>query len=258
MLEGTKILQLCFRRKRRKRIYYQIQENPEVPIPYRITKLTSITDDMVIDAPTREVIIPQFVEFCKDAVLVGHNVGFDISFINQNCKELGLDVDYTTVDTLWLSRYFFPLQAKHTLDAVAKTLGVVLEHHHRAVDDAECTALIFNKFVPMLKEQKAETLTDVNILGKPTKEMIRHLRPNHCIILAKNTLGRVNLYTLVSESHVDYFRRFPLVPKSELIKHREGLIVGSACCAGELYGAVVEGRPPEEIARLVDFYEATE
>ncbi|MEE3470351.1 MAG: PolC-type DNA polymerase III [Butyrivibrio hungatei] len=232
--------------------------NPEVPIPYRITKLTSITDDMVIDAPTREVIIPRFVEFCKDAVLVGHNVGFDISFINQNCKELGIDVDYTTVDTLWLSRYFFPLQAKHTLDAVAKTLGVVLEHHHRAVDDAECTALIFNKFVPMLKEQKAETLTDVNILGKPTKEMIRHLRPNHCIILAKNTLGRVNLYTLVSESHVDYFRRFPLVPKSELIKHREGLIVGSACCAGELYGAVVEGRPPEEIARLVDFYDYLE
>ncbi|MBR4669754.1 MAG: PolC-type DNA polymerase III [Butyrivibrio sp.] len=232
--------------------------NPEVPIPYKITKLTSITDDMVIDAPTREVIIPKFVEFCKDAVLVGHNVGFDISFINQNCKELGIDVDYTTVDTLWLSRYFFPLQAKHTLDAVAKTLNVVLGHHHRAVDDAECTALIFNKFIPMLKEQKAVTLTDVNILGKPTKEMIRHLRPNHCIILAKNTLGRVNLYTLVSESHVDYFRRFPLIPKSELIKHREGLIIGSACCAGELYGAVVEGRPPEEIARLVDFYDYLE
>ncbi|MBE5842360.1 MAG: PolC-type DNA polymerase III [Butyrivibrio sp.] len=232
--------------------------NPQVPIPYRIEKLTSITDEMVMDAPTREVIIPQFVEFCKDAVLVGHNVGFDISFINQNCKELGIDVDYTTVDTLWLSRYFFPLQAKHTLDAVAKTLNVVLDHHHRAVDDAECTALIFNKFIPMLKEQKAQNLTDVNILGKPTKEMIRHLRPNHCIILAKNTLGRVNLYTLISESHVDYFRRFPLIPKSELIKHREGLIVGSACCAGELYGAVVEGRPPEEIARLVDFYDYLE
>ena len=232
--------------------------NPQVPIPYKITKLTSITDDMVINAPTREVIIPKFVEFCDGAVLVGHNVGFDISFINQNCKDLGIDADYTTVDTLWLSRYFFPLQAKHTLDAVAKTLNVVLEHHHRAVDDAECTALIFNKFIPMLQEQKAVTLTDVNILGKPTKEMIRHLRPNHCIILAKNTLGRVNLYTLVSESHVDYFRRFPLIPKSELIKHREGLIIGSACCAGELYGAVVEGRPPEEIARLVDFYDYLE
>ena len=135
--------------------------NPQVPIPYKITKLTSITDDMVIDAPTREVIIPKFVEFCDGAVLVGHNVGFDISFINQNCKDLGIDADYTTVDTLWLSRYFFPLQAKHTLDAVAKTLNVVLEHHHRAVDDAECTALIFNKFIPMLQEQKAVTLTAV-------------------------------------------------------------------------------------------------
>ncbi len=232
--------------------------NPQVPIPYRIEKLTSINDDMVIDAPTREIIIPKFVEFCKDAVLVGHNVAFDISFINQNCKELGIDVDYTTVDTLWLSRYFFPLQAKHTLDAVAKTLNIVLGHHHRAVDDAECTALIFNKFVPMLKEQGAKNLTEVNVMGKPTPEMIRHLRPNHCIILAKNTLGRVNLYTLVSKSHIDYFRRFPLIPKSELIKYREGLIIGSACCAGELYGAVVEGRPPEEIARLVSFYDYLE
>ncbi|MBO6196607.1 MAG: PolC-type DNA polymerase III [Butyrivibrio sp.] len=232
--------------------------NPQVPIPYRIEKLTSITDDMVIGAPTREVIIPKFVEFCEGAVLVGHNVSFDISFINQNCEELGIDADYTTVDTLWLSRYFFPLQAKHTLDAVAKTLNIVLGHHHRAVDDAECTALIFNKFVPMLKEQGAEDLTQVNILGKPTPEMIRHLRPNHCIILAKNTLGRVNLYTLVSKSHIDYFRRFPLIPKSELIKYREGLIIGSACCAGELYGAVVEGRPPEEIARLVSFYDYLE
>ncbi|MBP3196692.1 MAG: PolC-type DNA polymerase III, partial [Butyrivibrio sp.] len=232
--------------------------NPEVPIPYRIEKLTSINDEMVMHAPNRDVIVPRFVEFCEGAVLVGHNVAFDISFINQNCKELGIDVDYTTVDTLWLSRYFFPLQAKHTLDAVAKTLNVVLDHHHRAVDDAECTALIFNKFVPMLKEQKAQTLTDVNILGKPTPDMIRHLRPTHCIILAKNTLGRVNLYTLVSKSHIDYFRRFPLIPKSELLKYREGLIIGSACCAGELYGAVVEGRPPAEIARLVEFYDYLE
>ncbi|MCR5671335.1 MAG: PolC-type DNA polymerase III [Butyrivibrio sp.] len=232
--------------------------NPEVPIPYRIEKLTSITDDMVIDAPNRDVIVPRFVEFCKGAVMVGHNVAFDISFINQNCKELGIEADYTTADTMWLSRYFFPLQAKHTLDAVAKKLDIVLEHHHRAVDDAECTALIFNKFVPMLKEQGAKTLTDVNVLGKPTPEMIRHLRSHHCIILAKNTLGRVNLYTLISKSHIDYFRKHPLIPKSELMKYREGLIIGSACCAGELYEAVVEGRSPEEIAGLVSFYDYLE
>jgi DNA polymerase-3 subunit alpha (Gram-positive type) len=232
--------------------------NPQVPIPYRIEKVTSITDEMVMNAPIRDEIVPRFVEFCKDAVLVGHNVAFDISFINQNCKELGIDVDYTTVDTMWLSRYFYPKQAKHTLDAVAKTLNIVLEHHHRAVDDAECTAEIFIKFIPMLKGDGANNLTDVNILGKHTPEMIKHLRPNHCIILAKNTLGRVNLYTLISKSHVDYFRRFPLIPKSKLLEYREGLIVGSACCQGELYDAVLEKRSPEEIARMVEFYDYLE
>ncbi|MCR5100998.1 MAG: PolC-type DNA polymerase III [Butyrivibrio sp.] len=232
--------------------------NPQVPIPYKIEKLTSITDEMVMNAPTRDVIIPKFVEFCKGAVLVGHNVAFDISFINQNCMDLGIEADYTTVDTLGLSRTFFPLQAKHTLDAVAKTLNIVLEHHHRAVDDAECTALIFKKFLPMLEQEKVENLSGINEFCKPTPDMIKHLRPHHVIILAKNTLGRVNLYTLVSESHVNYFRRFPLIPKSLLIKHREGLIVGSACCAGELYGAVVEGRPDEEIAKLTSFYDYLE
>ena len=232
--------------------------NPEVPIPFKITKLTSITDEMVMNAPPIEVILPRFVEFCKDCVIVGHNVAFDISFINQNCRNLGIDADYTTVDTLGLSRVFFPLQAKHTLDAVAKTLGVILEHHHRAVDDAECTALIFLKFLPMLQEKNCATLTDVNALGGSNPNTVKHLRPHHCILLAKNTLGRVNLYTLVSESHVKYFHRFPLIPKSELIKYREGIIVGSACCAGELYGAVVEGRPDEEIAKLANFYDYLE
>ncbi|WP_026504620.1 PolC-type DNA polymerase III [Butyrivibrio sp. NC3005] len=232
--------------------------NPQVPIPFRIEKLTSITDEMVINAPTRDVIIPKFVEFCKDCVLVGHNVGFDISFINQNCKELGIEADYTTVDTMWLSRIFFPHQAKHTLDATAKTLNVILDHHHRAVDDAECTALIFLKFLPMLEKEGIEDLYKMQEFGKATPDMIKHLRPHHVIILAKNTLGRVNLYTLVSKSHLDYFRRFPLIPKSVLTEYREGLIVGSACCAGELYGAVIEDRPENEIARLVNFYDYLE
>ncbi|MCH4192320.1 MAG: PolC-type DNA polymerase III [Butyrivibrio sp.] len=232
--------------------------NPEVPIPFRIEKLTSINDEMVMNAPTRDVIIPKFLEFCEGCVLVGHNVSFDISFINQNCKELGITAEFTTVDTLGISRVFFPLQAKHTLDAVAKTLNISLEHHHRAVDDAECTALIFLKFVPMMQEKNVQNLTEVNALGVSTPEMVRHLRPHHCIILAKNTLGRVHLYTLVSKSHLTYFQRFPLIPKSELMKYREGLIIGSACCAGELYGAVVEDRPEQEIARLVNFYDYLE
>ncbi|WP_026507627.1 PolC-type DNA polymerase III [Butyrivibrio sp. MC2013] len=232
--------------------------NPEVPIPFRIEKLTSISDEMVMGAPTRDVIIPRFVEFCKGCVLVGHNVSFDISFINENCRELGIPADYTTVDTMWLSRVFFPLQAKHTLDATAKTLGIILDHHHRAVDDAECTAGIFLKFLTMLDKEGISDMDGIRKFGVSTPDMVRHLRPHHVIILAKNTVGRVNLYSLVSKSHLEYFRRFPLIPKSLLNEYREGLIIGSACCAGELYSAVVEDRPEEEIARLVDFYDYLE
>ncbi|WP_026525026.1 PolC-type DNA polymerase III [Butyrivibrio sp. MB2005] len=232
--------------------------DPGEPIPFNITKLTSITDEMVIGCPTRDEIVPRFVEFCEGCILVGHNVGFDISFINENCRQLGIDVDYTTVDTMGLSRAFFPRQAKHNLDALCKTLGVVNEHHHRAVDDAECTAKIFLKFMPMMEQEQADDLTKVNALGASNPEIVKHLRTHHVIILAKNTIGRVNLYTLVSKSHLDYFSRFPRIPKSELMKHREGLIIGSACCAGELYGAVVEDRDDQEIAKIVNFYDYLE
>ncbi|WP_026495184.1 PolC-type DNA polymerase III [Butyrivibrio sp. WCD3002] len=232
--------------------------DPGEPIPFNITKLTSITDEMVIGCPTRDEIVPRFVEFCEGCILVGHNVGFDISFINENCRQLGIDVDYTTVDTMGLSRAFFPRQAKHNLDALCKTLGVVNEHHHRAVDDAECTAKIFLKFMPMMEQEQADDLTKVNALGASNPEIVKHLRTHHVIILAKNTIGRVNLYTLVSKSHLDYFSRFPRIPKSELMKYREGLIIGSACCAGELYGAVVEDRDDQEIAKIVNFYDYLE
>ncbi|MBE5843065.1 MAG: PolC-type DNA polymerase III [Butyrivibrio sp.] len=232
--------------------------DPKEPIPFHITRLTSITDDMVIGCPTRDEIIPRFVEFCEGCILVGHNVGFDISFINENCKQLGIDADYTTVDTMGLSRAFFPKQAKHNLDALCKTLGVVNEHHHRAVDDAECTAKIFMKFLPMMEQEGADDLIKVNDLGASNPELVKHLRTHHIILLAKNTVGRVNLYTLVSKSHLDYFSRFPRIPKSELMKYREGLIIGSACCAGELYGAVLEDRADEEIAKIVDFYDYLE
>ncbi len=232
--------------------------DPKEPIPFHITRLTSITDDMVIGCPTRDEIIPRFVEFCEGCILVGHNVGFDISFINENCKQLGIDADYTTVDTMGLSRAFFPKQAKHNLDALCKTLGVVNEHHHRAVDDAECTAKIFMKFLPMMEQEGADDLIKVNDLGASNPELVKHLRTHHIILLAKNTVGRVNLYTLVSKSHLDYFSRFPRIPKSELMKYREGLIIGSACCAGELYGAVLEERADEEIAKIVDFYDYLE
>ncbi|MCR4764436.1 MAG: PolC-type DNA polymerase III [Lachnospiraceae bacterium] len=237
---------------------FSVFVNPEKPIPPRIEQVTNITDEMVQDAETIETILPRFLEFIGDAVLIGHNVSFDIGFINQNCRNQGIAADYTTIDTMGLSRHYFPLQANHKLDTLAKTLKVELNGHHRAVNDAECTAGIFLRFLPYLEGDGIRTMEDLAGKTVLSPETIQGLRPHHAIILAKNTKGRVNLYRLISESHVKYFRRHPLIPKSEVEKHREGLILGSACCAGELYEALVEGRSEEEISRLVRYYDYLE
>ncbi len=232
--------------------------NPQVPIPYRITELTDIRDDMVVDAPTIDVILPKFMEFCKGSVLVAHNAGFDTSFIKYNCKQLGLTYDYTHVDTIEVARYLHPNMARFNLDAVCKAENVVNEHHHRAVADAEVTAKIFEKFIEKLKKEGIETLTDLNEKAKPGKEQIKKMRANHCIVLAKNDLGRINLYRLVSESHLDYYSRYPRVPKTLLQECREGLIIGSACEAGELYDAIVDDKDESEIMRIAKFYDYLE
>ena len=232
--------------------------NPQTPIPFEIEKLTGINDDMVIDSPTIEAILPDFLDFCGEAVLVAHNANFDMSFIKENVRRLELNKEFTYVDTVGIARLLLPNQAKHTLDAVAKTLGVSLENHHRAVDDAGATAEIFVKFIPMLEKEGVKTLKDVNRLGAASVESIRRLPSYHCIVLAKNNVGRVNLYRLISESHINYFQRRPKVPKTLLHKYREGLIVGSACEAGELYRALLDGKSDTEIARLVNFYDYLE
>lgn len=232
--------------------------NPQTPIPFEIEKLTGICDDMVMDSPTIETILPEFLEFCGDAVLVAHNANFDMSFIKENAKRMGMERKFTYVDTVGIARMLLPNQAKHTLDAVAKTLGISLENHHRAVDDAGATAEIFVKFIPMLQKDGATTLKDVNRLGAASIESVRKLPSYHCIVLAKNNVGRVNLYRLISESHINYFQRRPKVPKTLLHKYREGLIIGSACEAGELYRALLDGKSDTEIARLVNFYDYLE
>ncbi len=237
---------------------YSTFVNPQVPIPFEIEKLTGINDDMVIDAPTIEVVLPEFLEFCMGCVLAAHNANFDMSFIMENAKRLGYSTQYTYVDTVGIARVLLPGQAKHTLDAVAKTLGISLENHHRAVDDAEATAQIFVKFIPMLKEQGADTLEKINELGASSVELVRKQPSYHAIILAKNDLGRINLYRLVSQSHLTYFNRNPRIPKSLVMKYREGLILGSACEAGELYRALLDGQSQEQIARLVQFYDYLE
>ncbi len=232
--------------------------NPEVPIPFRIIQLTSIRDDMVMNEPTVDVILPEFLEFCKDAVMVAHNADFDISFIYKNCENLGIDYRATVVDTVAMARYLLPQLNRFKLDTVAKALGVSLEHHHRAVDDAECTADIFVKFVEMLKSRGIDHLDALNEEAKQSVDSIWKQKSHHAIILATCDQGRTNLYRLISESHIKYYHRQPRIPKSEYLKYRDGLIIGSACEAGELYQAVLNGRPPEEIARLVEFYDYLE
>ena len=232
--------------------------NPDVPIPYRIEKLTSINDSMVMDAPMIDVILPRFLEFCEGCVLVAHNANFDMSFILENAKRQGIKTDITYVDTVGIARMLLPNQAKHTLDAVAKTLNVSLENHHRAVDDAECTAEIFIKLCKMLLEKGADTLAKVNAMGESNPDIIKKMGTYHAIILAQNNIGRMNLYRLISESHLTYYNRRPRVPKSLFVKYREGLLLGSACEAGELYRALLDGASDTEIARLVNFYDYLE
>ncbi len=232
--------------------------NPQIPIPYRITKLTSITDDQVKDAPAIEVILPKFLEFCKGCVLVAHNAGFDTSFIKRNCERLGYEYNFACVDTLGLSRHFLSKLHKFTLDAVCKELNITLANHHRAVDDATATGEMFVKLLKKCKDAGFLTLDDINEGTKISEEIIKKLPTFHVIILAKNNTGRVNLYTLISKSHLNYYNKRPRIPKSELLAHREGLIIGSACEAGELYRAILEERSEERIAGIVNFYDYLE
>ena len=232
--------------------------NPERPIPYKITQLTTITDDMVKDAGTIEEILPQFLKFCEGSVLVAHNAGFDTGFIRENAKRLNLPYDHTVVDTLGLARCLMGHLGKFTLDNICKHLNIILETHHRAVDDATATGKIFVEFISMLKEKDITDLDQVNEFANDNVDLIKKGRMYHGIILVKNNTGRVNLNRLVSESHLNYFNRRPRMPKSLINKYRDGLIIGSACEAGELYQALLDERSDETIANIVSFYDYLE
>lgn len=237
---------------------YSVFVNPGVPIPYEITKLTGIEDSMVDLAESIEAVLPEFIEFCQGAVLVAHNAGFDMSFILENCRIQGFDTNYTYVDTLGLARVLMPSLGKHTLDYVCKNLKISLENHHRAVDDAGATAEIFLRFIQMLKAQDINNLAQVNALGENSNSAVSKLPYYHAILLAKNNTGRVNLYNLVSQSHLSYYNKKPKIPKSKLLAHREGLILGTACEAGELYRALLDDKSDSEIAKIVNFYDYLE
>ena len=232
--------------------------NPERPIPFEIEKLTSINDRMVEDAPNISVILPRFMDFCKGSVLVAHNADFDTGFIRHNCEVLGLPYDYTYVDTLGIARSFLEGLKNYKLDTVVEAMGCTLANHHRAVDDAGATADVFVRFLERFKKKNIRDLDELNTYSAMSVDAIKKLKTYHIILLAKNEIGRINLYRLVSLSHLDYYARRPRIPKSVLAKYREGLILGSACEAGELFRAVVDERPEEEIARIVDFYDYLE
>ena len=232
--------------------------NPERPIPFEIEKLTSINDRMVEDAPNISVILPRFMDFCKGSVLVAHNADFDTGFIRHNCEVLGLPYDYTYVDTLGIARSFLEGLKNYKLDTVVEAMGCTLANHHRAVDDAGATADVFVRFLERFKKKNIRDLDELNTYSAMSVDAIKKLKTYHIILLAKNEIGRINLYRLVSLSHLDYYARRPRIPKSVLAKYREGLIIGSACEAGELFRAVVDERPEEEIARIVEFYDYLE
>ncbi len=232
--------------------------NPRIPIPFEIEKLTGISDAMVLDAPDITVVLPKFLEFCQDAVLVAHNASFDVNFITQNAERMGISICPTVLDTVTLARQLMPNLGRYKLDTVAKALGISLANHHRAVDDAGATAEIFAAFVGMLRKMGIENLDQLNDSSQVTAEGIRKLPTYHVIILAKNDIGRINLYKLVSMSHLTYFARRPRIPKSELEKYREGLIIGSACEAGELYQALLREVSETDLAKIVDFYDYLE
>lgn len=237
---------------------YSTFVNPEIPIPFEIEELTSIRDDMVIGSPTIEVILPEFLAFCDGCGLIAHNASFDVGFIKKNAARMGIETDFTVIDTVGLSRILLPDLSRFKLNNVAKALKVSLENHHRAVDDAGATAEIFLKLARMLEEKGITVIDEIDKLGKLSTEAIRKLPAFHAILLAKNDIGRVNLYKMVSLSHLEYFNKRPKLPKSLLMECREGIILGSACEAGEIFRAVLSNASHEQIERLVNFYDYLE
>ena len=232
--------------------------NPGKPISAEITKLTGITDEMVADAPRIKEILPTFVSFVGNAVLVAHNASFDMGFIRVGAERYcNLEVGNTVLDTLELARTLLPQLSRHKLNLVCDHLNISLVGHHRAVNDAEATAEMFLRFTEMLKEKNVKTLDEVNIFSSRTVNY-KKLRAHHAIILVQNAVGLRNLYELVSLAHIDYFYRRPRIPKSQLLRFREGLILGSACEAGELYRGLLDNAPKEVIQSLVEFYDYLE
>ncbi len=229
--------------------------NPEKPIPQKVVEVTHITDDMVKDAETIDKVMPKVLEFMGDSVLVAHNADFDIGFMKYNCEQLGLKFEYTHIDTLRLAKAIFPEFTKYKLGIIADKLGIKVDVAHRALDDVKTLVAVFKEMIERAKEKNAKTIDDFdNVFETDFKKLPSY----HAIILAKNYIGLRNLYKLISYSHLDYFYKKPRILKTMFNKYREGLILGSACEAGELYRAIVAGKSDEELEEIAEYYDYLE
>ena len=241
--------------------------DPKMPLTPKIIELTNITDDMLIGKPTEEEAIPKFLEFCEDFVLVAHNVSFDVGFIRTSADRiLDKKINNTTLDTVELGRLLLPNLKNHKLNTIAAHFEIDLQNHHRAVDDATATAHIFLKFIEMLREISITTVNGINEYASQFIDTTKIKNHNHTTILALNNEGLKNLYKLVSDSHTKYFyrnnrrpkRSRPRIPRSELIRMKNGLLIGTACIKGELYEGLLENKPEDEIQKIVEFYDFLE
>ena len=231
--------------------------NPEKPIPQKVVEVTHITDDMVKDARTIKEILPEFLEFMGDSVLVAHNADFDIGFLKHNAEKLGYKLDNTYIDTLRLAKDLFPDYKRYKLGIIADKLGIVVEVAHRALDDVKTLVEVFKIMLKMLKERNVKTVDDIDVVTAGDTNF-KNLPSYHAIILAQNYVGLRNLYKLVSFSHLNYFYKKPKILKSLYKQYSEGLLLGSACEQGELYRAIVEGKSDEEIEKIASDYDYLE
>ncbi|MBE7059743.1 MAG: PolC-type DNA polymerase III [Ruminococcaceae bacterium] len=230
--------------------------NPHMKLSQLTTELTSIKDSDVENAPSIEEVLPKFLDFCKNTVLVAHNATFDVGFIRVNAARLSLPFEFCYVDTLNLCRALYSERKTHSLAAMTKHLNIELLHHHRAVDDAEATAEIMRRCIELLKKHEITNLKDFN--KKLSDFNPARRRDYHIILLAKDKAGLVNLYRIISDSNLNHFNKHPVIVRETLEKYREGLILGSACESGELFNAILMGESNEEIEKIAQFYDYLE
>lgn len=231
--------------------------NPGKFISEKITELTSITNEMVSDAPKIDAVIFKFYDFCKDSILVAHNIDFDMSFIRRNGEKFNLKFDNPLLDTIDLCKLLYPELKRYKLNVVAKHLGVNLENHHRAVDDARATAMVLIKCIEKLKNRDIINLKDLNDEYSKNVNIFK-LYTNHAILIAKDYVGLKNIYKLVSKGHLEYFFKTPRFPKSEILKHRDGLIIGASFRDGEITKGIMDYYDEDRLNNLIKFYDYLE